>query len=211
MKTVRLRVLEFIRSHKLITTTDISRGLKMTPANARHHLKILMSQELVEIIGKRQSAGKGRPSLTYGISKHALGHNLDQLASALLLEINKSNPYLDRDSTLQAVAKQMLDPIRGQEHGSADVYEQIHLTKRLVNTVTRLNDLHYNARWEAHAHSPHIFLGNCPYISILPQHPELCMIDKYLIENLVISPVELIAKRTPDERGVPFCLFRLRT
>jgi predicted ArsR family transcriptional regulator len=148
MKTVRLQVLEFIRSHKLVTTTDISRGLKMTPANARHHLEILMSQGLVEIIGKRPSTGKGRPSLTYGISKHTLGHNLDRLASALLLEIDKSNPNADRDSSFQAVAKQMLAPIREEEYASSDGYEQVHLTKRLVNTVQRLNNWHYYARWE---------------------------------------------------------------
>jgi predicted ArsR family transcriptional regulator len=62
----------------------------MTRANAHHHLQILINQELVQIVGKKQSRNKGRPAILYGLSRHSQGENVDRLADALLTEIYRS-------------------------------------------------------------------------------------------------------------------------
>jgi predicted ArsR family transcriptional regulator len=210
MRTARQRVFEYIRSHRLVTSGDISKGLGMTRANAHHHLEILLNQELVQIVGKKPSKNKGRPALLYGLSRHSQGENMDLLADALLTEINKSTITQGRESIFRKIASKLI------EKGKEDIVEPvqkdegIHVTKRLRDAIELFNRWHYHARWEAHADSPHIILGNCPYLSILPSHPELCEIDRYLIEALVSSPAEQLAKRTPDDRGVPFCQFRLK-
>jgi predicted ArsR family transcriptional regulator len=210
MKTARQRVWDFIRLHKLVTTADISRGLQMTRANARHHLEILINQELVEIAGKNPTTGKGRPSIVYGISQRVLGENLNGLADALLSIMIKSGSTNERIDLYRHVADQMSEPEKLASPENFRKSGQLHLTRRLSLAVQQLNTWHYHARWEARSESPHVILGNCPYLSILSEHPELCEIDRRLIENLVDTSMEQIAKRIPDERGYPFCLFRAK-
>jgi predicted ArsR family transcriptional regulator len=81
------------------------------------------------------------------------------------------------------------------------------LTHRLYQAVQRLNELGYQARWEAHSEAPRLLLGHCPYAAILPGHPELCKMDAYLLEGLLGVPVAQTKKRAQDSRGARYCLF----
>ena len=210
MRTARQRIFEFIRSHRLVTSEDISKGMGMTRANAHHHLQILINQELIQIVGKKPSRNKGRPAILYGLSRHSQGENVDRLADALITEFYRSPISEDRENKIRKLADKMVE--MGNEEATERFLkgEGIHITKRLREAIRLFNSWHYLARWEAHADSPHIILGSCPYLSILPSHPELCDLDRYMIETLVSSPAEQVAKRTPDERGIPFCQFRLK-
>lgn len=182
----------------------------MTRANAHHHLEILVNQEMIQIVGKKQSKNRGRPAVLYGLSRHSQGENLDRLADALLTEYNQLSITEGQERPLQEIAYLMVEKVIKGFSQPVQSEEGIHVTKRLRDAIQLIDSWHYHARWEAHSDSPHIILGNCPYLSILPSHPELCEIDRYLIETLVGSPAEQLAKRTPDERGIPFCQFRLK-
>jgi len=210
MRTARQRIFEYIRSHRLVTAGDISKGLGMTRANAHHHLEILVNQEMIQIVGKKPSKNRGRPAVLYGLSRHSQGENLDRLADALLTEFNQSPITEVREMLLIKIAYRMVEEAIEGFNEPIQSGEGIHITKRLRDAIQLIDSWHYHARWEAHADSPHIILGNCPYLSILASHPELCEIDRYLIEILVGSSAEQLAKRTLDERGIPFCQFRLK-
>jgi predicted ArsR family transcriptional regulator len=82
-----------------------------------------------------------------------------------------------------------------------------NLTQRLGLAVQRLNEMGYQARWEAHRDAPRLFLGHCPYLAILPEHPELCQMDAHLLENLLGVPASQVKKRAQDSRGARYCLF----
>ena len=73
-----------------------------------------------------------------------------------------------------------------------------------------MNELRYEAHWEAHAESPRIFLGQCPYATIIDQHPELCRIDKYLLEGILDCKVEQIEKISRQVNGNTQCVFALQ-
>lgn len=204
MRTSRQRVLEYIQSQRIVSVADICRALRMTAANARHHLGILEQQGLVEAVGKRPPAGKGRPAVLYSLSEGVLGHNLDRLAAALFDKLLEGISPGDQTSRLralaEAVAKEDEEPFPLDNRTSS-------LTHRLYQAVQRLNKMHYQARWEAHAQAPKILLGHCPYAAILPKHPELCFFDAALLEGLLGAPVQQVAKLAPDPRGGHFCLF----
>ncbi len=70
--------------------------------------------------------------------------------------------------------------------------------------------MNYNARWEAHAEAPQVLLGHCPYRAIIQEHPELCKMDKYLLESLLDQQVDQIAKLEKDNQGIKWCVFALR-
>src|SRR5512143_293414 len=141
MKTSRERLLDYLNMHHPLTAIEVSQALRMTEANARHHLGILKSQGLVEVIGKRPATGKGRPLLLYSPSEQALGDNLSGLAEALLEELLADKPEMERKEALRRVARR----ISVQE--SSTPAQPANLTQRLFSTIQQLNDWHYQARW----------------------------------------------------------------
>ncbi len=80
--TTRLRILDYFRKHQTASVRELSRIMEMTGANIRHHLAVLESIELIEIIGMRKE-GRGRPRHVYGLSRKVLGDGLDKLAGTL--------------------------------------------------------------------------------------------------------------------------------
>lgn len=202
MKTSRQRLLEFVQAQHLVSAQDVAQALRMTPANARHHLNILVEQGLVSIVGQRHPAGKGRPLLLYGVAAERLGHNLDQLNSALLSEVTQTMPV--------DVVAALLAGVAGRMAGVGEESRPATLTRRLYAAVQRLNSLHYAARWEAHADAPRLILGHCPYAAIIEQHPELCQVDAHLLERLSGVAVTQIARRVEDHQGLRVCVFRLQ-
>jgi predicted ArsR family transcriptional regulator len=60
-----------------------------------------------------------------------------------------------------------------------------------------LNQLHYQARWEAGAEGPRIILGQCPYAAVIGNHPELCRMDMSLLEGMLDTQVEQRVKLGP--------------
>lgn len=200
MKTSRQRVLEYVQAHYPVTAADLSQALHMTEANARHHLAILQARGLLRSAGQRAASVKGRPARLYLPSEQILGHNLDQLAAALLELLGSRLSSTELDALLHDLAGQMV-PAHPASHES--------LTQRLYHAVQQLNQLHYQARWEAWRGAPRVILDHCPYAAIIGQHPELCRLDIRLLENLAGAPVEQTSKLSPDTQGALHCTFRI--
>jgi predicted ArsR family transcriptional regulator len=216
MKTSRQRVLDYIRLHHYVTAVEISRILRMTPANARYHLSVLAEQGVIEVVGDRPTGGKGRPAQVFTLRSQTLG-GLEKLAAAALELLEKILSASGEDSALRLLARYLAEGgnkevpnIDSSTEAHAPRNQSIsrpHLTQRLYETVSRLIELGYAARWEARADAPHIILGNCPYARILSAHPQLCQMDEFLLEALLQTPAKQAAKLAHDSRGAPYCLF----
>jgi predicted ArsR family transcriptional regulator len=205
MKTSRQRVLEYVQAHYPVTAADLSRALRMTQANARHHLAILYQRGLLQPAGQRPPQGKGRPAQLYMPSEHSLGHNLAQLASALLELLEKRADPAELDSLIRALAGSLL-----QASDASQVESGRSMTSRLYHAVQQLNEMHYQARWEAWRGAPRVILGHCPYAAIIQRHPELCRMDAYVLEEMIDATVEQISKLAPDSKGTLHCSFRIQ-
>ena len=215
MKTSRQRLLDYIRTHRLVTVSEISWTMHMTVANARHHLDVLKEQGLVEVMGQRPHPGKGRPSLVYGLSTSALGHNLDALSSALLAEI-ENLPTPQRQAAYQRLAARIVSAGSSASPKTVQSFPsptskstKPSLTGQLYETIRCLNELHYLAHWEAHVDAPRIILAHCPYTALLQQHPQVCQLDACLLEKLLGTPVLQLSRLAPDAKGVTQCVFQI--
>jgi len=209
--TVRQRVLEYIRTHRLATAGEIGQALHLTDANVRHHMSILKEQGLVEVSGERPPQGKGRPAQLYALSQQIAGHNLAGLANALLEEFESVAGPQERQALLERLAQRLADQAAGGPSKTpAAAKAGDHLTRRLYSAIQSLNQFHYQARWEAHRDAPRVILGHCPYAALLKDHPEICLLDAQLIQTLLGAPVDQIAKLAKDERGAKYCMFKLR-
>jgi predicted ArsR family transcriptional regulator len=179
----------------------------MTEANARHHLAILQELGLVQPAGQRLPQGKGRPSQLFMPSEKTLGNNLDQLVAALLDIIKRQGDSASYDAALRALAGQIAQSSTSKDGFSEKTTQS--LTYRLTNAVRLLNQLHYQARWEAWRGAPRLILGHCPYSAIIHQYPELCRMDAYLLEGLTQARGQQTSKLTPDSKGALHCIFRI--
>lgn len=198
MKRTRQLIIEHLQEKDVATATEISNALGVTAANIRHHLSILQNEGVVQIMGQRPGSGRGRPTYIHALTHHAQRHNLNGLANALLAEFIGTLSPEARDSALKRLVVRLLN--------NQSVVRE-NLTQRLYQAVRRLNQLNYQARWEAHAVAPHLILGHCPFAAILPEHPELCNLDAHLIEHLLNIPIKQTDKLARDDQGMTYCTF----
>jgi predicted ArsR family transcriptional regulator len=202
--TSRQQILAYIRKHQSASAADISRAMQMTPANARHHLAHLEANGLIQITGRQRGAGRGRPVQVYGLSRHTLEDNVANLAGALLEEWLAGVPPKRQESHLRILAQRLA------QGNSPSAGQNIPLARRLAQTVERLNDMHYQARWEAGAAGPRIILGYCPYARVIDRHPEICQVDAFMLEELLSLAIHQTARLQPSAKGLPFCEFVVR-
>jgi predicted ArsR family transcriptional regulator len=198
--TTRLRILDYLRKQQSASVRELSHSLAMTGANIRHHLAVLESNNLIEFINQRRE-GRGRPVNIYGLSRRALGDGLDELAGAMFDVWLKNATDEVREAGLRSVALRL---------GGKNLPDfGILLHRRLTQAIDRMNELHYQARWEASVDGPHVILGHCPYTAIIALYPELCRVDMFFLEQQTGLPVEQMARLQPGAKGYPYCAFRV--
>jgi len=189
MLTARQKVLAYLNKTRTASAREVSRALKMSAANVRHHLRVLVSDGRLEAAAVRGREGRGRPEKVYSLPLAALGDNLAVLADALLGEAGSG-------VRMEALAKQL---------ASETNMASEPLARRLNLTIEKLNQMNYHARWEAGSAGPRIIFGHCPYAAIIEKHPELCQMDKALLHEMMGQSASQIFKIGKD--GSSVCVF----
>jgi predicted ArsR family transcriptional regulator len=184
-------MLEYLRSHEKASAIDLSAALSLTVPDIRHHLAALIEQGWVITAGRRAITGRGRPTMLYRLSSRAFGSNLEALSAALLDVLLENEDGMPVDERLRQVAGRLAASFPAQNHHS--------LTRRLTETVHRLNAMSYQARWEARAGGPLIYLEHCPYGSLIDRHPaEVRLLNQFLVEILLGRSVKLLPSPNPS-------------
>ncbi|GJQ36259.1 MAG: transcriptional regulator [Anaerolineaceae bacterium] len=181
MSTSRQRILAHLKKNRSASSREIARALKLSPPNVRHHLSVLCSDGRVELTSVKNRDGRGRPEKQYSLAQSMLGDNLPALTHAIL---GAANSKLD----MKAVARIILD-----ESGFANQ----PMNKRLALLIDKLNEMNYQAHWEAGAGGPRIVFGRCPYARVIAGHPEICRIDETMLEQALGRSVEKAKKLEP--------------
>jgi len=189
--TARQKVLAYLNKTRTASAREVARALKMSAADVRYHLRVLVSDGRLEMMSARPHEGKGRPEKVYSIPRAALGDNLSALSDALLTE---AGPRV----RVEALAKRLA--------GDSDFASQ-PIAKRLNLVVEKLNEMNYHARWEAGAEGPRVIFGHCPYAAIIEKHPELCQMDAALLKELMGQSAEQLAKIGKEKSLI--CVFAM--
>ncbi|MBC8506056.1 MAG: helix-turn-helix domain-containing protein [Anaerolineales bacterium] len=197
MPNTRAQILEYIRSHQMASALEISRALPMTPANARHHLSALERENIIEVVGNRSAKGRGRPTKLFALTHQAMDHNIDLLVDAML-------KVLKCEDDLEEQFSRLVPHLFGEIEGSAAPFAKLN------KTVLRLNEMNYQARWEASPEGPRVILGHCPYAAILAENPELCQMDAVFLASQLDQKIEQVAKLERGPQGIPHCIFSVR-
>lgn len=197
MKSTRQRLIEYLQTKRIASASEMAHAVHKTPANIRHHLGVLLREGVVEFARERQAHRRGRPEQLYQLSHLAFLHNMDGLARTLLEEI-AALPQQERQTWIQMIAGRM---------AGETIQAASNPTRRLYQAVKKLNEMNYLARWEAHKDAPRIILTHCPYAAILPEHPELCLMDTQLLESMLSVPIVQKTRLELNDQGIPQCIF----
>lgn len=172
--TARQKILAYLYKFRTASVREISRGLNLSPATVRHHLRVLTSDGRVEVASRmKDNNRRGRPEKIFTIPRAALGDNLSALTEAIWREA--------KTVKLEALAKLLA--------GGPYLKDQ-PVAKRLQLVIERLIRMKYHARWEAGSGGPRIIFGHCPYAAILAKRPELCLMDAALLEEMMGDSAE---------------------
>ena len=189
MTTSRQKILSHFKKARSASAREIARALKLSAPNVRHHLSVLCSDGRVEMTAVHNREGRGRPEKVYSLSESALGDNLSALVQAVLTQ---AGSRLNMD----AVARLVLDD---------GAFAGLSMNRRLALLVEKLNEMHYQAKWEAGAGGPRVLLGHCPYARVIDAHPEICTMDAALLKNALARDVSPLKKtETPTKGMCPF-------
>jgi predicted ArsR family transcriptional regulator len=197
--TTRARILDILRKQHTASVGELARALTKTGANIRHHLALLEQDGLVDVICLRRE-GRGRPAAIYCLSRRVLGDGLEELVNASLDVWLANTTEQKRTAGMKGMALRL--------SGKTPIANEIQLPRRMGLMINRLNELHYQASWEAGRDGPRIILGRCPYAEIINRHPELCQMDAFLLEQWINSPIEQTARLQPSAKGYPYCCFQ---
>jgi predicted ArsR family transcriptional regulator len=162
-------------------------ALGMAQVSVRHHLDVLVGADLVVLTGVRRHDGAGRPSQMYALTPQAarlFPQRHDALAAQLLSELRVTLP----PGELSALLARMADET-AREAPAAPPEQAIEV--RLDDVANFLTEKGYAARWEACDGHYELHACNCPYAGVSESHPELCMMDQVMMQQLLPGAVRL--------------------
>lgn len=209
MQPVRRRITEILRENGSATVAELAQELKMAQVSVRHHLDILMGEDLVAPAGTRRQNGAGRPSLVYVLTPNAIKifpQRHDALAGAVLTELKATLPADQVHQLLYRIGEKT-----AQEAPPSPPDQTIE--KRLDQVTRFLCEKGYEAHWEARDDHYEIHTCNCPYAGVSEAHPELCQMDHAMMRHLLPGAIRLQSRAAngmshciyliPDEKELP--------
>jgi predicted ArsR family transcriptional regulator len=172
----------------------------MAQVSVRHHLDILMGEDLVELVGVQRHNGAGRPSQVYALTPNAaklFPQRHEALANNILAEMKASLPGTEVRGILQRVA------IRTAQEAPLPEADET-LDERLNRVTLFLTEHGYNARWEMADGRYELHVCNCPYAGVADHHPELCSMDGAMVQALLPGSMREHARIA---NGAPRCSY----
>lgn len=181
MQPIRQRIIEILKENGSATVAELARQLGIAQVSVRHHLDILIGEDMVEASGVRRHDGAGRPSQVYALTPQAarlFPQRHDVIAEGLLEEMKAALPAEQVRSFFIRLAN------KTASEAPAALPDQ-SVEERLEEVTRFLTEKGYNARWEKKDGRYELYAYNCPYMGTADRHHELCLMDQELMNALV--------------------------
>ena len=202
MHKTSTQILDIIREHGQSTTAKLSKEMQLTRANIRYHLNNLEEEGWISRSGTISSGSKGRQDIVFRPThKCESRFHLSTLKMmyATLFE-GKNHTEFNQNRELYVdnfMERYNILPLSGT------------LQQRLFALVRILNEVGYQAKWEARPEGPQISISECPYRSFILDCKRMCLVDKRLMEKILggSSPVDILQA----SHGKPgsSCIFKI--
>jgi len=198
----RQKILEYLKRHGQATIDELADHLDMAPVSVRHHLDLLIGDNLVEASRVRRQAGAGRPKRLYALTPHADAFFPNQYQALAQRSLDVLKRVLSPED-MQRVMEELAEDILQQ--APADL-ESLPPQERLQRAIAFLNSEGYMAFCECPDDQYILHTCHCPYRELAEQHPEICHIDDVLVRRLTgMTPLRV----TKIVSGGTRCTYRL--
>ena len=205
MQQTRRHILEILKERREATIDEIVEGLskrigKITAVTVRHHLEILRGDGLVAAPAVRRRSAPGRPQYVYTLTERAADqfpNNYQGLAAGLLEQLREQLPAAEVTHILEGVADKMADQA---------MVPDAPLEVRLDHAVTYLNTHGYAASWHHNGGGHVLLVTNCPYEQVSCHNPELCTMDKKLVDKLIGASTQRVTWQQEDAETCTFLI-----
>ncbi len=185
MRRTRQLILEYAKRHGHVTVDGLAAELGVVPVTVRAHISALEKESLLK--GEEVHNGRaGRPRIVYSLTEEAerlFPKSYDGLATRLLDTLAERSSDDMRALFEDAGARwssQVSPAIRSKD-----------LDERLNKVSTVLNDEGCDTEWEKQDGLILLRFYNCPYVSVVRDHPEVCSMEKAFLEKTLDMPVEI--------------------
>jgi len=198
MNTTRDKILHAIKLRRQTTVAELAESLGISPISVRHHLSTLQAEGLLRSAEVRR--GVGRPHLTYSLTEAALERfpaKYVLLSERLLNELKASLPAQAIETIFAHMAEGVVAEYAAKLQGKS-------LKEKLETLVEMLGAEGFMAKWNQTGDTISLTEYNCPYIHIGQRHPEVCVIDRTIISQVLAADVE---KTTCVLNGGEHCVF----
>ena len=198
--TIRSKILDYLKKNLSASALELSTVLGVTKPNIQYHVKKLLQENMIEGIEEfsisAEQRDRGRPEKYYRLSVSKTPDNfayLSKLLLSCLLEQNSSKGNIQNIAGLFDLGIQ-------KKSTPADM---------LNKAINKLNEYQYAAHWEIHHHGPQIIFKNCPYARLISEFPQLCEMDRLILEKNVFCKAVQINKIDPFDQNPSLCVFQL--
>jgi predicted ArsR family transcriptional regulator len=181
VSTVREQILNILKSRGQATVSDMSTALDLAPVSVRHHLDMLLRQEVIRTDGVQRRPTRGRPRHIYVLTEAAqrfFPNRYEELARELLREMKHSLPSEHVAAFFQRLATDAA--------GALPMSPELDAEQRLALAARYLSEKGYLATWEHRDNGTYLLhVSNCPFEGLPAEHNELCEMDMRLISMLL--------------------------
>ena len=172
MVTIREQIMAHLTDHQQASVPEMSGLFQVTRENIRYHLGVLVREGLVERKKVPGIPARGHPTYLYTLTPLSRPENYLGLARALLA-VTSPTPFISLD--VDHLASEII-------HSASQIKSG---TRKLAELAKRLNQLGYQAHWEAYSQGPRVIFRNCPYSSLAVDFPILCQVDQRILEQFL--------------------------
>jgi predicted ArsR family transcriptional regulator len=198
--TSDLTLLDLLRERGAMTVAELAAELDVTATAVRQRLNRLMAHQYIERTATKK--GRGRPKHHYRLTEKGIrkaGSNFADLAVALWQEIRGIEDLQVRKGLLQRVAKRLAVMY-------ADKFDGRSLEQRLLALTDLFAERRVPVDIEPGEALPVIKATACPYPDLADGDRSICAMERFLVAELLGTPVRLAACR---QDGDTSCTFEL--
>lgn len=181
MQDTRQQILSLLQQQGSRTINAIAEAMTLSAATVRHHLTILQRDGLVNADRVRQPVG--RPRLVYSLSstgRESFPKKYDEFSTMLLTELREMYGAEAIRTLMQRIATQKVEDLE-VDIVPMDPLERIELLHELFSRDGYVSELEVE---QGHALLLH---HTCPFQSIVKLHPEVCLLNDYIIKSITDS------------------------
>lgn len=189
MSSTREKVLKTLLTRQRCTINDLAEEVGINPISVRHHVNKLEASGMIN--SEEERHGVGRPHLVYFLTEKGMEEFPSRylnLTVRLLTQLKKSLP----DAMVNELFDQVADDLAAEYASDLSDVDDLSMEEKLDVVQELLNAEGFTVEWFHKNDGYHIREVSCPYFHVGQSHPEVCVVDKSLISNVLSVSAERV-------------------